>query len=654
MRSSTLSVTVASTTTTLAIVACVVAGIGIGPPVVVNALLPQCRVIHRRSSTTANEDGTFAPSHHAMARVVVTTRIDYKNAADDDDYVYRDDGGDDRNYYHHLESEIHGGTYRGSDVDGDGDRADDDDGLSLLAKLKDQNDQFVEYRRAAMMDAMRDATRRTSPMDAIYRRMEEGRLDREGRERTRLERACADLIGGVMMPLGGGGIVGGRDDDESPSAMAHREHDGDGRDDARAGGGIPVLDVLSRPPVYESPPLLVGGTLMIMYSDLTPSQRRALEIASAIHREDCSSSSSSSSLEEGGMGGALDASCPEGRSAAAPIIAIIDGYTARRHNERGGRYATLASIEMIEGGGGGCGDDIDRHRGGGGGPWAIRLVGVGRALLRDYFLSSDGRRQTEEEGALAIILSRIREFDNGGTDDEEDDLEDLGQDDYDDDDSLQVIMADFDVLLDDHTVPSSDVSGGGSSSAVHAIAELYRAANRVYRLHEERKRLVAGLRAGAARLRSSKERLAYLTEFEDCDGLGLVGRSSLVDVVNDPGWTTPSAANAAPWGGIIDDIPIRTELEAMENFGLGSYGILSTIPDLTRELVSQLEPYYSPVHREREEYEAEVASMVVLKTLEEYATPDELASGLLAPSATRRLELGFEVMMRHKEKLHEL
>ena len=36
------------------------------------------------------------------------------------------------------------------------------------------------------------------------------------------------------------------------------------------------------------------------------------------------------------------------------------------------------------------------------------------------------------------------------------------------------------------------------------------------------------------------------------------------------------------------------------------------------------------------------------------ATPDELAAGLLAPSATHRLELGFEVMMRHKEKLHEL
>ena len=138
-------------------------------------------------------------------------------------------------------------------------------------------------------------------------------------------------------------------------------------------------------------------------------------------------------------------------------------------------------------------------------------------------------------------------------------------------------------------------------------------------------------------------------EFEDCDGLGVVGGASN-DVVND--WeVTPT--NAAVSNG-NNDFPIGRELEAMENYGFGSYGILSTVPDLTRQLMSQLEPYYSPAHREREEYEAEVASMAVLRTLEEYATPAEVAAGLLAPSATLRLELALEVMMRHKEKLHEL
>jgi hypothetical protein len=221
-------------------------------------------------------------------------------------------------------------------------------------------------------------------------------------------------------------------------------------------------------------------------------------------------------------------------------------------------------------------------------------------------------------------------------------------------------MAEFDVFLDDPSVSSyrqssrfgrDDLSVNGASSA-HAVAELYRAANRVYRLHEERKRLVLGLRAGAARLQLSKERMDTRDDtcyYEDCDGLGVVGGASN-DVVND--WeVTPT--NAAVSNG-NNDFPIGRELEAMENYGFGSYGILSTVPDLTRQLMSQLEPYYSPAHREREEYEAEVASMAVLRTLEEYATPAEVAAGLLAPSATLRLELALEVMMRHKEKLHEL
>jgi hypothetical protein len=83
---------------------------------------------------------------------------------------------------------------------------------------------------------------------------------------------------------------------------------------------------------------------------------------------------------------------------------------------------------------------------------------------------------------------------------------------------------------------------------------------------------------------------------EDCNGLGLIGRALLDAIANNLGWTMPSAATAAPWGGIINNVPMRRELEAMENLGLGSYGILSTIPNLTHYLILQLEPYYSPVY----------------------------------------------------------
>jgi hypothetical protein len=97
----------------------------------------------------------------------------------------------------------------------------------------------------------------------------------------------------------------------------------------------------------------------------------------------------------------------------------------------------------------------------------------------------------------------------------------------------------------------------------------------------------------------------------------------------------------------------RNELEEMENYGITTNkGMMSTIPELTNELLSQLQPYYSQEHREREEYEVEVASMAILKTLE--VTPTELATLLLTQSATRRLELEFDIIMRHKEKLHQL
>jgi hypothetical protein len=153
-------------------------------------------------------DGASFPPPPATVRVIAT-HIDHKNTADDDEYAYRNSGGKSNcNYNHFLKSELysHSKAYPGSAVGNDGDggkgnNADDNSPL-LLAKLRDHNNQFVEYQRVAMMDAMRNATRRTSPMDAIHRRMEEGRLVRERREQTSLEREYANLIRGRMMPKG--------------------------------------------------------------------------------------------------------------------------------------------------------------------------------------------------------------------------------------------------------------------------------------------------------------------------------------------------------------------------------------------------------------------------------------------------------------------
>ena len=65
-------------------------------------------------------------------------------------------------------------------------------------------------------------------------------------------------------------------------------------------------------------------------------------------------------------------------------------------------------------------------------------------------------------------------------------------------------MAEFDLVLDkSSTIPSGNEPLNAEfvqrcASLMHAISKLYRCANRVYRLQEERKKLVAGLCVGMA------------------------------------------------------------------------------------------------------------------------------------------------------------
>lgn len=68
-------------------------------------------------------------------------------------------------------------------------------------------------------------------------------------------------------------------------------------------------------------------------------------------------------------------------------------------------------------------------------------------------------------------------------------------------------------------------------------------------------------------------------------------------------------------------------------------------------MLASLQPYYSSAHREREEYEAEVASFVALRVLEHHASPSELSAALMAPSATERLYMAYGLMSRHRDEL---
>ncbi|KAL7552062.1 hypothetical protein ACHAWF_015273 [Thalassiosira exigua] len=303
------------------------------------------------------------------------------------------------------------------------------------------------------------------------------------------------------------------------------------------------------------------------------------------------------------------ASASEGRRGGAPIVAIVDGPTP---DGAARRFATLAAVEAVGREGGGA---------------DAKLTGVGRAFLSHYFSSRDAGLSGEEEA------EPIDPADLKLKPEEEEDL--------------PVVVAQFELFSDEATPESGKQEG---------IAELYRAANRVYRLHEERKKLVAGLQAGAARLRSRKQSKASPIassfedlcppDFEDWDGLGLA-YGTIVDVVADEPDDEELSEPSSP-------APPRSPLEALENYGLGSYGALSTIPDLAASMSSLLAPYHGPDRRARAEYGAEVASMTAFRALEGYASPDEAARALLATSAARRLELARDIMERHRDELDEL
>jgi hypothetical protein len=350
--------------------------------------------------------------------------------------------------------------------------------------------------------------------------------------------------------------------------------------------GIPILTPYLKK--SQAVPLLIGSTITLRYENLTPFQVKAVEVAQSLHREHCikMNREDSSAGNEGGI-------------QAAPIVAVVDCYTGDVEStllDGNKRFATLAAVEVVT--------DKD------GEPTGVNLMGVGRVLLRDYFSSKDaGLTRDEEE--LNQLLERIRYLT-----DNEDDQDDY-EEDEEDDDGFSVLMAEFDLLLDDSSVLSKkskyEDATKQRASSMHAVTELYRTANKVYRLHEERKKLLSGLRAGQSRL-NSRETENEVIEYDD--------------------WSDADSDDAM-----------------IEDYGFGTYGIFSTIPDLTREMLSHLEPYYSPAHREREEYEAEVASFVTLRVLEKHASPLELAAAMMAPSATERLYMAYGIMSRHRDEL---
>ena len=92
----------------------------------------------------------------------------------------------------------------------------------------------------------------------------------------------------------------------------------------------------------------------------------------------------------------------------------------------------------------------------------------------------------------------------------------------------------------------------------------------------------------------------------------------------------------------------------MENYGVCSYGYLSSIQSLTNAALDALRPYYSSSRRSQEEHELEIASFVALRALGEYAQLSDMAVALGGSSTADRLERMYSIMLDHRLRLERM
>ena len=383
---------------------------------------------------------------------------------------------------------------------------------------------------------------------------------------------------------------------------------------------------------------------------------------------------------------------------AAPLVAIIDAATGvnkvkppfSNFSNEGGRYATIAAVVGI------TTNECENENEGRGYTYdeddeesfmeymnlcpveqaedfivplssSVRLVGIGRAVLRKF-----SYRVPSELCPDMFDNDNVGDNDNGGDSGdvgEYIDLEEGFNHGY--EDNTPIVMAEFEPLVDDasvYSIANPDKIGekGQKSyrkSPVHALSELNNIKIKVARMHNDRRRLVAGIRAAKARLTLYDENL------EDFDGLGaLFGDEGSLSA--DKGKSDDSERGMsideflATFKGNMMRIdpselpqnqPSRLEkLEALENYGMNYFGAMSSIDDLTRVASEQLEPYYSERFREREEYDLEVSSFVAFRSLNGYADIKDISWSLQCTSSIERLNRAYEILVDHTWLLREL
>ena len=363
---------------------------------------------------------------------------------------------------------------------------------------------------------------------------------------------------------------------------------------------IPVLG-----PIPGKPPLLIGTETTLPQP--TPMQWQTLE--EALWQHNMGSNATSANVE------------------AAPLVALMDETNKNQ-------YATLCAV-------------VGWHKGEEGDSLVegtVRLVGIGRARLSDFFYQVPARYQEESVDEDGYLLEETLE---GMPDDDED--EDHDEDDEETEDLMaasrnrpqNIVMAQFRLIQD------APVNGDGSwASPVHALNGMATWASKIQRLHSERRRMVAGLHTAKARLSMAED------DLEDLDGIGLVlSANRELEVGGEVAPTLESSL--APAALPAKQPKPLTGLERYENYGMGfTAASISNLPELARVWMGILEPYYSPERRASEEFYYEVLSYVGMHTMDRWLGPSHMSWALQCTNTMSRLQQVHDWMSEHVRQLN--
>jgi len=448
------------------------------------------------------------------------------------------------------------------------------------------------------------------------------------------------------------------DDGSSSSASKSNNNSNDNNKN----GSILTIPVLG--PFPGHPPVMIGADCLL--NTPTPMQWQSLEEAVYTHQQHLELAKNTNNSNIKGIRASAVAAAAAAVAAsidAAPLVAIMDEYTTGEVSLPGvkkqGRYATIAAVVGIRHKSHNNNADLDlsdassfvesvRRIGQATTPLdsRIRLVGIGRAVLYDFFLQVPHSQLQNEDDEGRFIM----ENDNDGQ---------TAEDDQETNMATNVVMAEFRLLTDSNARSSSFVASGrrgGRSmhaSPVHALAEMSNLANKIHRIHQDRRRYVAGLQAAKSRLGFVKE---TELDLKDYDGLGMLfSQSKYDDSENKKVAAAIQPTIEQLLADFSQDAPVEhTRLAGLDNYGLGySSASFSAISDVTTVWLEKLQPYFSPARCESEEHYFEVLSFVSVLSMREFLEPYELGRSLRCTNTIERLQQAYEWMGEHTRLLKQ-